>query len=99
MADLTKDMRLVAEVIGEEATKQLMRRLGGIYIYIPKPSREEIAEALKNNGFDKKVVAAMYGVSQKKVEGIQKELRAEIKQQAFERRQLTIFDEINQQNQ
>lgn len=95
MDALTKDMRLVADVIGEDATKLLMRRLGGIYIYIPKPGREEIAEALRNNGFDKKVVAAMYGVSQKKVEGIQKELRQEIREKAFARRQLSIFEEDN----
>ncbi len=92
MDDLTKDMRLVAEVIGEDATKQLMRRLGGIYIYIPKPSRGEIAEALKENGYDTKMVAAMFGVSQRKVEIISKEVRTELKQEAFERRQQSLFD-------
>lgn len=92
MANLTNDMRMICEVIGEEATAKLMRQLGGISIYIPKPGREEIMEALKENGHNTKVVAAMYGVSQRKVEGIHKELRMALRNNRFDLRQLSIFD-------
>ncbi len=93
MEDLTNDMKLIAEVIGEEATRTLMRRLGGISIYIPKASRTEIAEALKETGFDAKTVAVKYGVSQRKVEKISRELREELRQHTFESRQRSLFDE------
>lgn len=92
MANLTNDMRMICEVIGEEATAKLMRQLGGISIYIPKPGREEIMEALKQNGHNTKVVAAMYGVSQRKVEGIHKELRMALRYNRFDLRLLSIFD-------
>lgn len=92
MANLTNDMRMICEVVGEEATAKLMRQLGGISIYIPKPGREEIMEALKQNGHNTKVVAAMYGVSQRKVEGIHKELRMALRNNRFDLRQLSIFD-------
>lgn len=86
-------MRLVSEVIGEDATRRLMRKLGGISIYIPKPGRDEIAEALKQNGHNTKVVAAMYGISQRKVEGIHKEIRDEIRKKEFDRRQRSLFEQ------
>lgn len=89
---------MISEVIGEDATRKLMRQLGGIYIYIPKPGREEIIDALKENAHNTKIVAAMFGVSQRKVEGINKELRQEIKEKEFNRRQLTIFDTIKSDN-
>lgn len=92
MANLTNDMQMISEVIGEDSTRKLMRQLGGISIYIPKPGREEIMEALKQNGHNTKVVAAMFGISQRKVEGIHKELRTELRQNEFDRRQLSIFD-------
>lgn len=93
MANLSNDMRMICEVIGDEATRKLMRQLGGISIYIPKPGREEIMEALKQNAHNTKMVAAMYGISQRKVEGIHKELRMELRQNEFDRWQRSLFDQ------
>lgn len=94
MADLTNDMRMICEVIGEEATHKLMQQLGGISIYIPKPGRDQIEEALKQNAYNAKMVAAMFRISQNKVYKISKALRDQMRQKEFDSRQGSLFDEI-----
>lgn len=84
-ATLTRDMQLVAEVIGEDAALKLMCRLGGVSIYIPRPGPEDILAKLRSNAMDVKVTAAALGVSQSKVYRVLKEFRED-------RRQMTIFD-------
>lgn len=87
-------MKMVAEVIGDEATRRLMVELGGIYLYIPKVSRDEIAAMLQVNGYDAKEVAVAFNVSLRRVYRILQELR-------FEKRykQLDLFDKHITNNQ
>lgn len=85
---LTRDMQLIAEVLGQEAALKLMSRLGGVSIYIPRPGADEILECLRRNSMDAKVTAAELGVSQSKVYRILKEYREERQ----DKRQMTIFD-------
>lgn len=71
----TGDMGMIAEVIGQESTRKLMTQLGGIYIYIPKASADDIAEELKTNGYIAKDVAVKFNVSLSRVYKILKQLR------------------------
>lgn len=87
-ANLTRDMQLVAEVIGEEATLKLMQRLGGVSVYIPRPGPDDILTCLRRNAMDAKVTAAELGVSLRKVYRVMKEYR----DSRPDRRQMTIFD-------
>ena len=87
-ATLTRDMQLVAEVIGEDAALKLMCRLGGVSIYIPRPGPEDILARLQSNAMDVKVTAAQLGVSERKVYRVLKEFR----DSREDRRQMTIFD-------
>lgn len=68
-------MRIVAEVVGEETALRLMVELGGMYLYIPKPSRREIAVQLEKNGYDAKTVAAKLKVSLSRVYKVLGEIR------------------------
>lgn len=88
MSVLTRDMQLVSEVIGKDATLKLMCRLGGVNIYIPQPGAEDIQEALLKNSLDAKVTAAELGVSLSKVYRVLKEYR----DSKVDKRQMTIFD-------
>ncbi|MFR5734232.1 MAG: Mor transcription activator family protein [Odoribacter splanchnicus] len=85
---LTRDMQLVAEVIGEDAALKLMCRLGGVSIYIPRPGPADILAKLRSNAMDVKVTAAQLGVSERKVYRVLKEFR----DSREDRRQMTIFD-------
>lgn len=88
---LSRDMALVANVVGAELTRKLMIELGGLYLYIPKPGREDIVETLKNNGMDVKVTANELGLSQRSVSRVLREWRNET---FFEKYQQEIeFDE------
>jgi hypothetical protein len=40
-ADLTEDLTLIADAMGIEVVRNLMRQLSGMYIYIPRVSRLE----------------------------------------------------------
>ena len=82
-------MRLIVATIGEEATRKLMVELGGMSIYIPRIGRAELADALREEAFDVKIVAAKYRVSQSKLYSILKEIRTE---QWAKKRQMTLFD-------
>lgn len=88
MDALTRDMELVADVIGKEAAMKLMCELGGVNIYIPRPGPREILERLRSNAMDAKTTAAEMGVSMSKVYRILKEYR----EGREDRRQMTIFD-------
>lgn len=88
---LTRDMQLVAEVIGEEAALKLMCRLGGVSIYIPRPGPDDILARLRSNAMDVKVTAAQLGVSERKVYRVLKEFR----DSREDRRQMTIFDMLD----
>lgn len=84
------------DTIGKEATLKVMAELGGMALYITKPTVEDIAEALEANGMDAKAVAAKLKVSQSKVYRVLQEIRAAKK----DKRQLSIFDliEIDEDN-
>lgn len=71
----TGDMAMIAEVIGQEATRKLMTQLGGIYIYIPKASSDDIIAELKTNGYNAKDAAVKFNVSLSRVYKILKQLR------------------------
>ncbi len=90
-AMLTRDMQLVAEVIGEDAALKLMSRLGGVSIYIPRPGPADILAKLRSNAMDVKVTAAELGVSQSKVYRVLKEFR-----ESRDVRQMTIFDMLEE---
>ena len=77
MTELSRDMRILADVIGEETALRLMVELGGMYLYIPKPSRCEIAAQLKENGYDAKAVACKLKVSLSRVYKVLEEVRGE----------------------
>lgn len=49
--DLTPDLLLLADAIGIEPTRDLLRKLSGMYIYIPRVSRLEqfILKFIKNH--------------------------------------------------
>lgn len=87
-ASLSRDMQLVADVIGEEATLRLMCHLGGVNIYIPRPGADDILTHLRNNAMDVKKTAAELGVSQSKVYRVLKDYR----DSRADKRQKTIFD-------
>lgn len=76
------------DTIGKEATLKVMAELGGMALYITKPTVEDIAEALTAEGMDAKAVAAKLKVSQSKVYRVLQEMRAAKK----DKRQLSIFD-------
>lgn len=88
MSVLSRDMQLIADVIGEEAALRLMCRLGGVNIYIPRPGTEDILTRLRSNAMDVKVTATELGVSQSKVYRVLKEYR----ESRTDKRQLTIFE-------
>lgn len=90
-AMLTRDMQLVAEVIGEDAALKLMSRLCGVSIYIPRPGPADILAKLRSNSMDVKVTAAELGVSQSKVYRVLKEFR-----ESRDVRQMTIFDMLEE---
>lgn len=77
ISNLSRDMNLVAEIVGDDAARELMKQLGGLYIYIPKPGKREIIAELKANAMDAKVVAYNLNVSQRKVSRILHEYRRE----------------------
>ncbi|MEG1648316.1 MAG: Mor transcription activator family protein [Rikenellaceae bacterium] len=77
ISNLSRDMNLVAEIVGDDAACELMKQLGGLYIYIPKPGKSEIITELKANAMDVKIVARNLNVSQRKVSRILHEYRRE----------------------
>lgn len=88
MGRYSRDIQLLMDTIGKEATLKVMAELGGMALYITKPTVEDIAEALVADGMDAKAVAARLKVSQSKVYRVLQELRAAKK----DKRQLSIFD-------
>lgn len=89
MGTYSRDIQLLIDVIGKEATLKVMAELGGMSLYISKPGEQEIAEALKAENMDAKIVVAKLKVSQSKVYRVLRQLRAE----RFEKdRQMTLFD-------
>lgn len=68
-------MAMIAEVIGREATRKLMTQLGGIYIYIPKASADDIYAELRENGHNAKDAALKLNVSLSRVYKVLKQLR------------------------
>lgn len=91
MADFTNDMQLVSEIIGNELTIKLIASLGGVSIYIPRPDHRVILYYYNLMGGDAKKTAAKLGVSERTV------YRA-IAGSKEDKQQLTIFDELNKQN-
>ena len=87
----SRDIQLLMDTIGKEATLKVMAELGGMALYITKPTVEDIAEALMADGMDAKAVAAKLKVSQSKVYRVLKELR-DAKAGAADKRQMSIFD-------
>lgn len=87
MGRYSRDIQLLMDTIGKEATLKVMAELGGMALYITKPTVEDIAEALEAEGMDAKAVSAKLKVSQSKVYRVLKELRA-----AKADKQLSIFD-------
>lgn len=88
MGRYSRDIQLLMDTIGKEATLKVMAELGGMALYITKPTVEDIAEALTAEGMDAKAVAAKLKVSQSKVYRVLQEMRAAKK----DKRQLSIFD-------
>lgn len=74
--EFTKDMEIVATILGDDAAVKLMKEAGGITVYIPKPeNRSLVMDCLKQNGFNTKLVAVMLNISLRKVQMIHKEYR------------------------
>lgn len=88
MKPQSRDMQIIADVIGDDAATKLMVELGGMYLYIPKPSSEEIIAQLRANGGDAKEVAVRLKVSLSRVYKLLKEIREERE----DKRQMSIFD-------
>lgn len=88
-----RDMQMVSEVIGPEATLKLMTELGGMYFYIPKPSPEDIETLLEEHGNDAKEVARLARVSLSKVYKVMKEVNDRKKVERFEALQMPLFPE------
>jgi len=65
--ELTPDMRLIAQVCGEKAMRDILRHLGGTQFYIPKMSKFDtfVLRYIKTNK-DKpiKLIAVDLGVSE-----------------------------------
>lgn len=85
---LSRDMTLVRDVIGEELVAKLITELGGMCIYIPRAGKDVIIDKLKANAFDVKKVAAITHVSQRKVYEILRQYRQE---RADSAKQLSLF--------
>lgn len=77
--ELSRDMQIVADIVGETATKRLMIEVGGMYLYIPKPDKTAVLECLKANGYDSKIVAKELKVSLSKVYKVLQAYRKEQK--------------------
>ena len=89
---LSKDMQVIAEIIGDEAVEKLINEFGGVTVYIPKPdtyTTEEVVNMLRSCSMNVKVTASRLGLSQSKVYAILKEYR----EQEIEKRQLKLFDD------
>jgi hypothetical protein len=68
--EVTPDMRLLADVCGEEAMRQILRHLGGTQFYIPKMSKfDSFVLRYYNQNKDKplKYIAIQLGVSEQYV--------------------------------
>lgn len=88
---LSKDMQVIAEILGEEAVEKLINEFGGVTVYIPKPAAvttEEVIKMLRSCSMNVKVAASRLGLSQSKVYAILKEYR----EQEIEKRQLKLFE-------
>lgn len=89
---LSKDMQVVADILGEEAVDKLINEFGGVTVYIPKPdsyTTEEVIKMLRSCSMNIKVAASRLGLSQSKVYAILKEYR----KQEIEKRQLKLFED------
>ncbi|MEG0518294.1 MAG: Mor transcription activator family protein [Bacteroidales bacterium] len=84
-------MKLVEEAIGYDKTLELMTKMGGMYIYIPRPDTQEIEKALKANGYDSKTVAFKLGVSLSRVYKVLAQMRKDDKQVKFDLLQIPLF--------
>ncbi|HAW08943.1 MAG: hypothetical protein ABFD61_07855 [Chloroherpetonaceae bacterium] len=64
--DLTPDLGLLADAIGIEPTRDLLRKMSGMYIYIPRVSRLEpfiLKYMKKHTQMHVKEMALILGVS------------------------------------
>lgn len=78
MDELSRDMQMVCDIIGDDATEKLINELGGVSIYIPKPqvaSTEEVIATLRSCRQDVKIAARRLGLSQSRVYTILREYR------------------------
>lgn len=78
MDELSRDMQMVCDIIGDDATEKLINELGGVSIYIPKPqvaSTEEVIATLRSCRQDVKITARRLGLSQSRVYTILREYR------------------------
>lgn len=89
--EFTNDMQLVADIIGCEQAIKLIASLGGISIYIPRPDHAVICYYHERLGGDVKKTANSLGVSERTVYRALKGVKED-------RRQLTIFDEIEREH-
>lgn len=66
LEDLTDDLKLIANVVGIDVMRNLLRNLQGAYLYIPKISRLDkfvIRYLSQNQGKSLKQIAVELGVS------------------------------------
>lgn len=94
MTHYSRDIQLLIDTVGKETTIKIMAELGGMNLYISKPGVEDIAEALTNEAFDAKTVAAKLNVSLSKVYRVLKEMR----DAKSDKRQMSIFDILEDKN-
>ena len=82
--DLNDEQRHLAEIIGIEKYKAVIREYGGLAVYIPKA--EQVSRRLRNekirseyNGSNYRALATKYGLSEVSIRCIVDDLSREIK--------------------
>lgn len=76
MSELSRDMQLIADAIGEDNARLLMKRCPGINVYIPSQvSKGDIIKQLRTDHYDAKITARNTGASLARVYRIMKEIR------------------------
>ena len=67
MIEFSEDMKMVADIIGDDATKQLIKKIGGVSIYIPKDTvdLDQFMTALRQNGGSIKRTAHRFNISER----------------------------------
>lgn len=78
MEEFSRDMQMIADIIGEEAVVKLINEIGGISVYIPKPqaaSMEEVIRVLRGFRYDVKKASRQLGLSQSHIYALLKQYR------------------------